>query len=176
MPTALLIVDHGSRREEANQMLHGVGDILRRARPDIIVHVAHMELAEPTLRQGIDACVREGASEIIVHPYMLSPGRHATEDIPRMATEAGAVYPDVIIRVTEPLGLHAQTLRGHSPSRRVVKAILCPQKPRHPFVLSFILPLHTWRWIFTWSSRRHCGLFFRVISISRWRSLLICPR
>ena len=108
MPTALLIVDHGSRREEANQMLHGVGDILRRARPDIIVHVAHMELAEPTIRQGIDACVREGASEIIVHPYMLSPGRHATEDIPRMATEAGAVYPDVIIRVTEPLGLHAK--------------------------------------------------------------------
>ena len=106
MPTALLIVDHGSRREEANQMLHGVGDILRRARSDIIVHIAHMELAEPTIRQGIDACVREGASEIIVHPYMLSPGRHATEDIPRMATEAGAAYPDVHIRVTEPLGLH----------------------------------------------------------------------
>ena len=106
MPTALLIVDHGSRREEANQMLHGVGDILRRARPDIIVHIAHMELAEPTIRQGIDACVREGASEIVVHPYMLSPGRHATEDIPRMATEAGAAYPDVHIRVTEPLGLH----------------------------------------------------------------------
>ena len=107
MPTALLIVDHGSRREEANQMLHGVGDILRRARSDIIVHIAHMELAEPTIRQGIDACgVREGASEIIVHPYMLSPGRHAMEDIPRMATEAGAAYPDVHIRVTEPLGLH----------------------------------------------------------------------
>ncbi len=106
MPTALLIVDHGSRREEANQMLYGVADILRQERPEIIVHVAHMELAEPTIRQGIDACVREGASEIVVHPYMLSPGRHATEDIPRMATEAGAAYPDVRIRVTEPLGLH----------------------------------------------------------------------
>ena len=106
MPTALLIVDHGSRREEANLMLYGVADILRRERPEIIVHVAHMELAEPTIRQGIDACVREGASEIVVHPYMLSPGRHATEDIPQMAREAGAAYPDVHIRVTEPLGLH----------------------------------------------------------------------
>ncbi len=106
MSTALLIVDHGSRREEANQMLHRVADILRQKRPGIIVQIAHMELAEPTIGQGIDACVREGATEIIVHPYMLSPGRHATEDIPRMATEAAAEHPTVNIRVTPPLGLH----------------------------------------------------------------------
>jgi sirohydrochlorin ferrochelatase len=106
MPTALLIVDHCSRREEANLMLYGVADILRQKRPEVIVHIAHMELAEPTIRQGVEACVREGATEIVVHPYMLSPGRHATEDIPRLATEAGAAYPDVRIRVTDPLGLH----------------------------------------------------------------------
>ncbi len=106
MRTALLIVDHGSRREEANQMLHRVAGILRQKRPQLIVQIAHMELAEPTIRQGIEACVHEGATEIVVHPYMLSPGRHATQDIPRMATEAAAAYPAVTIRVTAPLGLH----------------------------------------------------------------------
>jgi len=106
MPTALLIIDHGSRRSEANEMLHHVGDILRKKRPELIVQIAHMELAEPTIAQAIKACIRDGATEIIVHPYMLSPGRHATEDIPRMAKEAADSYPNITVRITDPLGLH----------------------------------------------------------------------
>ena len=106
MRTALLIVDHGSRREEANQMLHGVAEILRQKRPQLIVQIAHMELAEPNIEQGIAACVCAGATEIVVHPYMLSPGRHATQDIPRLAMEAATTHPGVTIRVTAPLGLH----------------------------------------------------------------------
>lgn len=106
MSTALLIVDHGSRRKAANQMLSEVADILRQKRPDLIVHIAHMELAEPTIQQGVDACVNDGASKIILHPYMLSPGRHATEDIPHMATEAASKHPNLKIDVTAPLGLH----------------------------------------------------------------------
>ena len=106
MPTAILIVDHGSRRREANDMLDGVGDIVKKQRPDLIVNIAHMELAEPTIAQGVQKCIDDGATEIIVHPYMLSPGRHATSDIPRMAEEASAPHPGVSVRVTGPLGLH----------------------------------------------------------------------
>lgn len=104
--TALLIVDHGSRRAEANTMLEDVAQILRQKRPDLIVHIAHMELAEPTIEQGVQACVQDGATQIIVHPYMLSPGRHATQDIPKMAQEAGQNFPNITITTTAPLGLH----------------------------------------------------------------------
>jgi sirohydrochlorin ferrochelatase len=65
-----------------------------------------MELAPPSIPDGIRACVQEGAREIVVHPYMLSPGRHATKDIPHMASEAAAEYDGIEIRVTGPLGLH----------------------------------------------------------------------
>jgi sirohydrochlorin ferrochelatase len=106
MPTAILIVDHGSRRQEANDMLEGVGEIVKKQRPDLIVNIAHMELSEPTIAQGVQKCIEDGATEIIVHPYMLSPGRHATTDIPAMAEEAASASPDVAIRVTGPLGLH----------------------------------------------------------------------
>ena len=106
MPKALLIVDHGSVRQEANEMLDAVAQILRRQRPGLIVKIAHMELAEPTLAQGIESCVKEGATEVIVHPYMLSPGRHATADIPRMVSEVMQKFPSAKCRVTEPLGLH----------------------------------------------------------------------
>ncbi len=106
MPIALLIVDHGSRRQEANDMLVGVGEIVKRQRPDLIVHIAHMDLAEPTIADGVQKCIGDGATEIIVHPYMLSPGRHATTDIPAMVNEAATGHRDVSVRVTGPLGLH----------------------------------------------------------------------
>ena len=103
---SLLLVDHGSRRSEANDMLESVARLLRQKRPNLIIHIAHMELAEPTIAQGVQACVQNGATEIIVHPYMLSPGRHATQDIPQMAQEAAKAYPNITITTTAPLGLH----------------------------------------------------------------------
>ncbi len=106
MSQALLLVDHGSRRSEANQMLEGVADMLRHKRPGLIVHIAHMELAEPTITQGVQACVQDGATSIVIHPYMLSPGRHATQDIPKLVKEAAQAFPELKVTITEPLGLH----------------------------------------------------------------------
>jgi sirohydrochlorin ferrochelatase len=103
--TALLVVDHGSKRKEANDMLFEVAAILKELRPDLPVHIAHMELAEPSIAQGFERCVRDGATVVIVHPYMLSPGRHAMSDIPNMVAECAAKHPGVTFCVTKPLGL-----------------------------------------------------------------------
>ena len=105
MKQALLVVDHGSKRQEANDMLECVAGGIRALSPGLIVHYAHMELAEPNIPQGFERCVKDGADEVIVHPYMLSPGRHATKDIPNMVAECAANYPGVRFRVTEPLGV-----------------------------------------------------------------------
>lgn len=103
---ALLLVDHGSRFQEANDMLAEVAAMVKRLSGLQSVHYAHMELAEPTIRQGFEACVRDGAKTVIVHPYFLSPGRHSTSDIPRLVAEAAKGFPGIAYRVTEPLGLH----------------------------------------------------------------------
>lgn len=103
---ALLIVDHGSRQPEANAALEELAALLRQLRPGLVVHCAHMTLAEPTTAQGFERCVRDGATEVLVHPYMLGPGRHALEDIPRLVAEAAARHPGVTFRVTPPLGVH----------------------------------------------------------------------
>jgi sirohydrochlorin ferrochelatase len=65
-----------------------------------------MELAKPTIATGFRHCVEEGATEVIAFPYMLSPGKHSTRDIPRLVAEAAATYPHVSYRVTEAFGLH----------------------------------------------------------------------
>ena len=72
----------------------------------LIVEIAHMELASPSIEDGVAACVSRGASHLVVFPYMLAPGRHATRDIPQLTQDIMANYPTVTYRVTEPLGVH----------------------------------------------------------------------
>ncbi|MBI2485784.1 MAG: sirohydrochlorin cobaltochelatase [Deltaproteobacteria bacterium] len=109
---ALILVDHGSVVGEANDMLVKIANMVRQSNKCAfdIVHHAHMELAEPTISQAFDACILEGASEIIVHPYFLAPGEHSTKDIPKMVEEAAKKHPGVFYRVTEPLGLHSKII------------------------------------------------------------------
>ncbi|HEY3258153.1 MAG TPA: CbiX/SirB N-terminal domain-containing protein [Gemmatimonadaceae bacterium] len=103
----ILLVDHGSRKREANEMLGSMEELVQAmAGTDVVVRHAHMELAEPTIAQGFASCVHAGANEVIVFPYMLSPGRHSTSDIPRMVAEVAINHPGITFSVTPPFGIH----------------------------------------------------------------------
>ena len=104
---AVLLIDHGSRRDAANEMMNCMANLVQAmAGPDVVVRYAHMELAEPDIASGFADCVRAGATDVTVFPYMLSPGRHSTADIPRMVGEAARSFPNVTFNVTPAFGLH----------------------------------------------------------------------
>jgi sirohydrochlorin ferrochelatase len=104
---AILLIDHGSRRAEANALLNEVVDRVKaRIGEGAIVEPAHMEIAEPTIAQGFARCVQQGASIIVAHPFMLAPGRHVQEDLPRLVAEAAASYQGVQFVLAPPLGSH----------------------------------------------------------------------
>jgi sirohydrochlorin ferrochelatase len=106
---AILLVDHGSVKPEANHMLDCVANLLQSmVGPQVLVRSAHMELAEPLIPDGIDACINGGATDLVVFPYMLSPGKHSTRDIPRIVTEAMKKHPSVSVRVTPAFGVHTK--------------------------------------------------------------------
>jgi sirohydrochlorin ferrochelatase len=107
----VILVDHGSRRDESNQMLLEVVDAYRKHSHWNIVEPAHMELAEPSIATAFSRCVEQGAKLVVVFPYFLAPGKHWHEDIPRLAAEAAASYPGIRHVVTEPLGLHELMLK-----------------------------------------------------------------
>ncbi len=102
--SALLIVDHGSRRAEAHEHLEWIAERVREADPECSVYVAHMELAEPSIQNAIDQCVADGNREICVHPLFLLPGRHSAEDVPRLVEAAASRHAHLEVRITEPLG------------------------------------------------------------------------
>jgi len=103
----ILIVDHGSQKREANDMLRSMASLIQTmAGSDVVVRYAHMELADPDIAAGFASCVQDGASDVTVFPYMLSPGRHSTTDIPRMVAEVARAFPHVRFSVTPAFGLH----------------------------------------------------------------------
>lgn len=104
--SAIVVVDHGSRRAAANDMLHQVARMVRHRSNGVPVYSAHMELATPSIADAFAAAVSKGASHILVVPFFLSPGRHVTTDIPKLAKEAASLYSGVTYDVRPPIGTH----------------------------------------------------------------------
>ena len=104
---AILLIDHGSVRPEANHMLSCAANLLQHmVGNNALVRYAHMELAEPSIAKGFADCANSGATEVIAFPYMLSPGKHVSRDVPRLVSEAAAAFPNVTFRVTGAFGIH----------------------------------------------------------------------
>ncbi len=100
---AYLFVDHGSRLPAANQVVVDVAHAFaQRLGGDALVAHAHQEAAAPSIDDAIDALVGSGAREIVVVPFFLAPGKHATSDVPRLAREAAARHEGVVIEVLPP--------------------------------------------------------------------------
>lgn len=104
-PRAVVLVDHGSREAAANAQLARVAKALGRRLGGVPVEIAHLSLARPSIEDAVRACAERGAREVVVVPYFLGPGRHATRDVPRLAGAAAAKHR-LGLRLAEPLGAH----------------------------------------------------------------------
>jgi sirohydrochlorin ferrochelatase len=105
----LLIVAHGSRRPNSNEEVRQLAACVSR-QPDSgfdDVAAAFLEIAEPSIPQGLEACIIRGANEVVVFPYFLAAGRHVVEDIPDEIKPVTDKYPHIPVRIAPHLGLAA---------------------------------------------------------------------
>jgi sirohydrochlorin ferrochelatase len=105
--TGIIIVDHGSRQAASNELLAEVAGRFAGRFPGQypIVEPAHMELAKPTIAAAYTRCVERGATRLIVCPFFLGPGKHWTQDIPRLTAEAAKWHPHTTFCVAHTLGI-----------------------------------------------------------------------
>jgi len=102
---ALVLVAHGSRREASNEEIRELTARLREEdRRFRHVSCAFLELAEPSIPDGLRMAIAAGATEVVVLPYFLSAGRHVVADIPAEVASVQAEHPGVAIRVAPYLG------------------------------------------------------------------------
>ena len=103
---ALLLVAHGSRRAASNDEVRELAQRLATKAGERygMVDAAFLELAEPSIPDGIQCCIDRGAEEVVVLPYFLSAGRHVAEDIPNEVQVKIEQHPQVNIHIASYLG------------------------------------------------------------------------
>jgi len=124
-------MDHGSKKEKSNARLQAMAKLYQMtmftdedeeddATPTVVVRASHMEIAEPSIYDGLKDLKENGVDEIVCHPFFLSAnGRHVKEDIPQLIGEAveelwgensGAAPIPVV--TTAPVGSNTQLMLG----------------------------------------------------------------
>jgi len=103
---ALLLIAHGSRRQQSNDEVVLLAEKLKKNCADdySIIHAGFLELAETLIPDGIKKCVDDGATSIVVLPYFLNSGRHVIEDIPEIVNATKPLYPQTEIKISSHLG------------------------------------------------------------------------
>lgn len=85
---AILYIGHGSRVKAGNEELMAFVEKAKAKHPNInIQECCFLELAEPTIQDGVEACINKGATKIAVVPVLLLTAAHAKVDIPEAIDE-----------------------------------------------------------------------------------------
>lgn len=103
--THLLVVAHGSRRDESNIEIH---DLVSRLRNNCSlftgIDYAFLEIAKPSIQEALRLQIAQGAMDIVVLPYFLSAGRHVASDIPEQVGQVSVEFPNIKIKIAPYLG------------------------------------------------------------------------
>ena len=126
----IILVDHGSRVAAANTEFERLVREFATRSELSVVEPAHMELAPPTIAEPFERAVAAGADEILVHPFFLAMGRHASEDVPAQCAAAAAHWPHVRWWLTAPLG--SSPLVFDAIGERIAEARKAPSAMRKP--------------------------------------------
>ncbi|OLN22459.1 sirohydrochlorin chelatase [Domibacillus antri] len=103
---AVLYICHGSRvKEGARQAAAFIEETMPLVNAPI-QEICYLELAKPSIEEGLASCVKKGATEVTVIPFLLLTAGHAKADIPEELFNAAQSYPDLTIRYGRPLGVH----------------------------------------------------------------------
>ncbi|MDP2654286.1 MAG: CbiX/SirB N-terminal domain-containing protein [Candidatus Omnitrophota bacterium] len=108
---AVLLASHGSYSPKTKQEIITLARRLKRRSGRGIVRYAFLEIESPNIPHGIDLCVQDGATEIIVLLNFLNSGKHADQDIPKIIRNATLRHPGIKIRMTKPLAHHPQFVK-----------------------------------------------------------------
>lgn len=104
----VLYVSHGSRVSEATaEAMRCIASV----KADVTVglqEICFLELASPSVEQGIERLVSQGASRIAIVPVLLLSAGHYYKDIPDKIALAKKQYPFIAFTYGQPLGVQGR--------------------------------------------------------------------
>jgi len=109
---ALLLVGHGSRDGDGQREFLAFAARVQQAAGDRPVVPCFLELAQPTIGQGIARCLDLGYREIAAVPVLLFAARHNKFDVPAEFDHARQHHPDLRIRYGRHFGITTEIVDG----------------------------------------------------------------
>jgi sirohydrochlorin ferrochelatase len=103
---AIVLIAHGSRNAEANADATYFAEQLQHAGVASQVIAAYLELAEPTIPQGVETVLANKPQLVVLLPYFLSAGVHVRRDITDMCLQFKESHPRTNFHLAEPIGRH----------------------------------------------------------------------
>ncbi|MGA9289379.1 MAG: sirohydrochlorin chelatase [Anaerobacillus sp.] len=103
---AVLYICHGSRVAEGRKQAANFVEKCKSEFPFPIQETCFLELAEPTIQEGIASCIRKGATKVAVIPVLLLAATHVKKDIPEEIGKARKDFPEVVFQLGDPIGVH----------------------------------------------------------------------
>ncbi len=104
MKRAVVLVGHGSKIAGSSDAINCVIETLKKKEPATLFFTAFLELQKPSIPEGIELCINQGAEEVIVIPYFVQSGRHVVQDIPKIVSDSKEKHPDARICLAKYLG------------------------------------------------------------------------
>lgn len=101
-----LLVTHGSRSEKSTREVARLAQVLKKQSGLRVLEYAFLDVARPSILEGIEACARQGATEVVILQNFLNSGNHVLKDIPAIVHAAKKKYPKIRFRIKPPIGLH----------------------------------------------------------------------
>ena len=93
--TGILLISHGSPREEANKAFAELtGRVAARLNSDIILPT-YFSIKRPNIMDQVGKLVEQGIKHIIMLPYFLGNGQHIRADIPEQLDQCKEKYPEI---------------------------------------------------------------------------------
>jgi sirohydrochlorin cobaltochelatase len=111
MTEAVLIAGHGSRDPEGIAEFLSLAKHFQTCRPDVPVEIAFLEFARPTIQEGIDRLVKNGARRVVVLPGILMAAGHAKNDMASEVRLARQRYPQLAIHMGRALDVEPRLLQ-----------------------------------------------------------------
>lgn len=105
-PCGLLVVGHGTRSERGLAEFQQTVELLARRLPAVAVQGCFLELAAPTIAEGLSLLAARGCRRVVVQPLLLFAAGHAQDDIPAAVRAAARAHPQIEILQAAHLGCH----------------------------------------------------------------------
>jgi len=100
----ILILAHGSRRQEADQPLKSLIQQVKDKTGEQLIYSAYLQFSEPDLEAGIAYLIAKGADKIKVIPLFLFDGTHVNLDIPQQLQLLRDKHPGIEVKMSRHLG------------------------------------------------------------------------